>query len=378
MPNGNPDVPIEVTPVEPPIQFAQPQLDLALQEVDNLVRASEARQAFNVDGTGLTVAVCDTGLRTTHVDFLGRVKAQRNFTSDNGGDPNNAADGNGHGTNVGGIIVADGDHLGMAPGASILPVKVLANNGSGSFAAVNDALSWVRDNRELHNITVVCMSLGDSGNHTDDGPFASQSVVQRIQELREAGVAVCIASGNDYFTHGSRQGMGFPGILRHAVSVGAVYDDFAGGFRYGSGAEAFSSGPDRITPFSQRLHETSNEACRTDVFAPGAPVTSAGIQNDHGESVQQGTSQATPVVAGIILLMQDLHRRLTGRLPTVDELVEWLRRGAVSIHDGDDEDDNVTHTDLDFLRLDAFGALDAVRRALIKCLLDGQPLRATG
>src|SRR6266446_874342 len=88
---------------EPPAQFKTKQIRILDAEVDTLIRVRRARQTFSVSGTGLTVAVLDTGLRTTHIDFAGRVRAQRNFTSDNGGDENNAADGNGHGTNVGGI-----------------------------------------------------------------------------------------------------------------------------------------------------------------------------------------------------------------------------------------------------------------------------------
>jgi subtilisin family serine protease len=173
-----------------------------------------------------------------------------------------------------------------------------------------------------------------------------------------------IAAGNDYFRHGSRQGMGYPSILREAVSVGAVYDANEGSFSYGDGAVARSTGPDRITPFSQRLHPEVNPNTRTDIFAPGAPVTSTGIQNDHGESVQHGTSQATPVTAGVILLMQEFYHRTTGQLPVVDDLVTWLRNGGVVITDGDDEDDNVAHTNLKFFRLDALSALEAVRRHL--------------
>jgi hypothetical protein len=102
----------------------------------------------------------------------------------------------------------------------------------------------------------------------------------------------------------------------------------------------------------------------TDIFAPGAPVTSSGISGPHGESVQHGTSQATPVTTGVILLMQELYLRTAGELPDVSDVVTWLRKGATVIHDGDDEDDNVSHTNLDFRRVDAPGALRAIRRHL--------------
>jgi len=143
-----------------------------------------------------------------------------------------------------------------------------------------------------------------------------------------------------------------------------VYDAAEGGFRYSSGAEAFSSRAGQITPFSQRLHPSVNRATFTEIFAPGAPVTSSGINGPHGESVQHGTSQATPVTVGVILLLQEYYKRHTGELPTVTQITNWLRRGGMPIVDGDDEDDNVRHTNLTFLRLDAMRALEAARREL--------------
>jgi subtilisin family serine protease len=188
MPDPQP-VPADVKPVDPPRQFDAPQLGLALAEVDRLIRANEARTAFGVDGSGLAVAVLDTGLNTEHVDFAGRVLAQANFTPDNGGDAGDATDGQGHGTNVGGIIVADGDHRGVAPGAGILPLRVLRNTGSGSFAAVADALQWVLDHGEEHSIAAVCMSLGAGDNRTSDAGLDLDPVGNRIKALRDRWVA---------------------------------------------------------------------------------------------------------------------------------------------------------------------------------------------
>lgn len=353
---------------EPPVQFTTRQIRIQDAEVDTLIRVIQARQSFLVTGNGLTVAVLDTGLRTTHIDFAGRVRTQRNFTSDNQGNPNDASDGNGHGTNVGGIIVANGNHVGIAPGAGIVPLKVLSNSGGGSFDQTNQALQWVIDNHEAYNITVVSMSLGSETNDVDDSPFQQDETLRLVRQLRDLDIPVVVAAGNDYFTF-KQQGMGYPAILRETISVGAVYDANVGSFSYQGGARAFSTAADRLTPFSQRLHESLNANTRTDIFAPGAPITSSGIASDIGESVQQGTSQATPVVSGVILLMQEFHLRTTGQMPSVDTLVTCLRNGAVPITDGDDEQDNVPHTGQRFLRIDAMSALDAVRRLLQNRLL---------
>lgn len=354
-----------VTPVEAPLQREEPFLAELLQ-ASRLIRVTQARQAFNVDGAGTTVAVLDTGLRTTHADFAGRVAGQRNFTADNGGDVNDASDGQGHGTNVAGIICAGEVHIGMAPGARIVPLKVLTNSGGGSFQSVADALQWVLDNRAALGISALCMSLGDSGNYQSDAQFGNDAIGNRVKQLTELGVVCCIAAGNEYYTHGSAQGMGYPAIFRQALSVGAVYDADVGTISYQSGAEAFKTAADRITPFSQRLHEKVGSDCATDIFAPGAPMTSSGILNDIGESIQHGTSQATPIIAGVVLLIQSLHRRSTGTLPTVADVRRWLLRGAPAIQDGDDEEDNVLHTGLAFPRVDAFAALEACAKDLAK------------
>lgn len=355
---------MKITVPEVPVQFDKPQLTIMDAEVDSLIRVNLARDTFQVNGNELTVAVLDTGLRTTHVDFTGKVVAQQNFTADNGGNPNDASDGQGHGTNVGGIIVANNIHKGVALGANIVPLKVLANNGSGSFEAIDAALQWVLDNHEAHAISVVNMSLGASDNSVDDSPFSNLKTAQLIKELKNRNVAVVVAAGNDFFAF-KQEGMGFPAILRETVSVGAVYDSNIGGpLFYQSGATAFTTDKDRITPFSQRLHPSINQLTNTDIFAPGAPITSSGIQNDNGESIQSGTSQATPVTAGVILLMQEFYKQNTGQLPTVDLLIDCLRQGSIPIVDGDDENDNVPHANKSYERIDALLALEAVRRSL--------------
>jgi subtilisin family serine protease len=175
-------------------QYPTAQLRAQDVETDNLIRASQARTQFAVDGTGLAVAVFDTGLRTTHVDFAGKVVAQQNFTADNGGNPNDATDGDGHGTNVAGIAIGRGIHTGIAPGGNVVPLKVLSNTGGGSFAALEQALDWVIANRTTYNITVCNMSLGANVNEILDFDPATDPIRTRIQILRNARVPVVIGN----------------------------------------------------------------------------------------------------------------------------------------------------------------------------------------
>lgn len=360
-------------PVEPPFRFYEGPLEedpqAELPEARAFINLDQAREEFRdpgefeLSGEGMTVAVLDTGLRVTHVDFRGRVPFQLNLTPDNGGDRSNAADGQGHGTNVGGIIVAGGLNNGIAPAARIVPIKVLQDTGGGAFDWVEDALRWVDENHEEHGITVVNMSLGDSGNHVSDA-FGENSIGELITSLREKRIAVVVSAGNDFFTHSSQQGMGFPAIFRDTISVGAVYDSNAGGFGYSSGARAESSAGGQITPFSQRIHESTNNALRTDIFAPGAPIASSGITSDQGISIQHGTSQAAPVTSGLILLMQQYYKYRTGGLPTVEQIEEWLRSGGGESIDNYGDRDNVVNTGLSFTGLDALGSMTQVREAL--------------
>lgn len=332
-------------------------------QVSEVVRAREAREIFALNGSGLTVAVLDTGLRTTHIDFTGRVLTQVNFTNDNAGNPAAAGDGNGHGTNVTGIIAANGRHVGIAPNVNIIPIKVLPNVGRGDFTAVCRALKWVIEHRATYNISAVCMSLGDGGNYAKDS-FEQCPLRPLLKLLKQESVAVVAAAGNDFFAHQSKQGMGYPAILQEIISVGAVYDEDIGQCIYPNGAVAFSTGTDYIAPFSQRLHEAHNPEKYTELFAPGAAVSSSGVKDDYAQSTLHGTSQAAPVATGVILLMQEYYRQRTNTLPSIAEVVRWLRHTGTEIFDGDDENDNVDNTRLAYVRLDALNALKAIEQEL--------------
>jgi hypothetical protein len=156
--------------------------------------------------------------------------------------------------------------------------------------------------------------------------------------------------------------MAYPAIIRETVSVGAVYDAAVGGFDYQSGASVTTTKSDQLCVFSQRLHETVNAVTRTDVFAPGAVLTSAGINWDDGESKMQGTSQAAPVVAGTIALMQEYYYHLAGSYASIDDIEAALHAGGDEVRDGDDQPDNVSHTGLVYNRVDVVRAIGALQQ----------------
>lgn len=349
-----------VVPVERPVQKDGPYLP-ELTDLDQLVRVPEARRDFNVSGSGVTVAVLDTGLRSSHVDFVGRVLPGRNCT---GGDPHDTADRHGHGTSVAGIVCAGRIHTGIAPTARIVPIRVLGDDGGGSFTHVRDGLEWLLEHWAQLGVSVLCMPFGSADNRTTDLDLPGDEIGDLLWQLTDRGVVCCVGSGNEYYSHGGVQGMSYPAIFRQCLSVGAVYDADEGALRYPDGAKAFETRPDRMTPYSQRLHHKVGGPCATDVFAPGSPVTSTGMRNDTGESLQHGTSRATAVTSGVVLLLQSYYLRTTGELPTVSDVERWIERGATVIYDGDDDHDNVTHTGLTFRRLSASGALFACAKEL--------------
>lgn len=351
-------------PEPTPPKIIQPSLfSTADIEIDALLGAPKARSSFNVDGSGLAVAVLDTGLRVTHKCFTGRALAVRNFTADDGGDPDNVTDRNGHGTNVTGLIAAgtNDERRGIAPGAGIVALKVLP---APTLAPIVQALIWIRENEARLGITVVNLSLGTPGiNLADDMSARAQfpELGTILSELNARRIAVVIAAGNDYKKF-ETEGMSMPAIFREVISVGAVYDASVGERRYQGGAIAFSTHADQMTPFTQRLSKEASPDCFTDVMSAGASATSAGATDDDATSVQDGTSQAAPTVAGVVLLLQQHHKRLTGELPPVSLLQEVLRSTSTWIVDGDDEDDNVVNTGKKFPRVNAFESLVALDR----------------
>jgi subtilisin family serine protease len=203
------------------------------------------------------------------------------------------------------------------------------------------------------------INLQDDAQARTDAP----ELAALLQELNARRIAVIVAAGNDYHAFQS-EGMSVPAIFREVISVGAVYDASVGRRNYGNGAIAFTTRADQMTPFTQRLSKEASPDCYTDVMSAGASATSAGAADDDATSIQDGTSQAAPTVAGVVLLMQQHYRRQKGELPPIELLQDVLRSTSIWIRDGDDEDDNVENSNQKFPRVDAFQSLVALDRAI--------------
>src|SRR5919199_4335300 len=121
--------------------------------------------SYTLDGSGIGIAILDSGVDNGHKSFLGsddrlRIVVNKDFTGEGRTD-----DPYGHGTHVTAIAagngrIANGRYLGIAPGASILNLRVLNKQGGGTVSSVLAALDWVMTNRATYNVRVVNMSLG--------------------------------------------------------------------------------------------------------------------------------------------------------------------------------------------------------------------------
>lgn len=249
----------------------------------------------------------------------------------------------GHGTHVSSTIGSQSpSHLGIAPGADIIQLKVIGDLGYAEFAWIESALQWVINNADAYNIASVNMSLG-AGNFAT--PASEEGLGDELAALAAMNIIVSSAAGNSFPDFGSTQGVAYPAADPNSLAIGAVWDgDNGGPITFGNGATDYTTGADRLTSFTQR-HQTM-----TDVFAPGALIE-AGVPGG-GTANYAGTSMAAPHVAGITVLAQQLATEHLGRRFSMAEFRDLLATTSVVIHDGDDEDDNVFNTNLDYKRVD--------------------------
>jgi subtilisin len=230
----------------------------------------------SVDFSGVAVAVIDTGVDLDHPDL--NVVGSYDAVGASGGADNGGDDGHGHGTHVAGTIgaIADGEGVaGVAPGIDIYAVRVLDDNGSGTYGNIIAGLEWVLGQQDIR---VVNMSLGGAGN-----PSSNTMLQDAIQAAIDAGIVVCIAAGND--------ATDTAGFIPAGYDLGVVvsaYDAYGGdnGFAY------FSNYGDEV-----------------DIAAPGMTITST--YPDGTYAALSGTSMATPHVAGAAAAYVAMHPALS-------------------------------------------------------------------
>lgn len=218
-------------------------------------------------GSGVTVAVVDTGADSTAPDLQGQLVSGASFL--NGVQGTNTQDQNGHGTHVSGIIAAAQNNWtgvsGVAPGARIMPLQALEADGSGTLDDVAAAFAYAGQN----NIRIVNASLG--------GPSSSQTLEQAVTDY--PNTLYVVAAGNNGTNNDGASTPFYPCDLPEAnlICVGA------------------SDQTDHPAYFSN-YGSTS-----VDLFAPGVNILSTWLNSEY--AYDSGTSMATPMVTGTLALM---------------------------------------------------------------------------
>lgn len=279
-------------------------LEVANGDAAVLHGVDQAWQQTGYDGLGTTVAIIDTGIDGLHAGLddqdddpltydpkiIAFYDAVNNASATNGTEVF-PYDDHGHGTHCAGTTAGTGapdfEHMGMAPKANLVGVKVLDGGGSGSFATVMAGMQWTVDHRYEYNIRVASMSLGGPGA-IEWTSSEEDSVNRYANEMVRAGIAMFIAAGNNAV---SAQ-IGTPGSAEDVITVGALDKD-------SSIAIYSSQGP------------TEEGRIKPNIAYVGSNVMSAAANTGDGYVAMSGTSMATPGAAGVAALMYQANPDLS-------------------------------------------------------------------
>ena len=265
-----------------------------------------------INGSGVVVAVVDSGADGTHPDLQNKIIGFKDFINHqddmNPSDGMNAYDDDGHGTacawNIAGDGTANGGNFtGVAPGADLLIVKVLNKEGQGDDSVIAQGIEFAVN----QGADIISLSLG--GDWTDNTYLVEPSVAA-VKAAIAQGVSVVIAAGN---SGPQAFSINSPGIVEEAITVGASTED--------KGVVGFSS----VGPVYRTNSEPLGYEAKPDIVAPGYEVIS-GLAKDanpteylpYNYSQYQdyytqwsGTSAATPIVAGALALLEQNFTHLT-------------------------------------------------------------------
>ncbi|MFN8441770.1 MAG: S8 family serine peptidase [Caldilineaceae bacterium] len=323
------------------------------------LHADIVSNTYGITGKGITVAVLDSGVDIGHADLQDAIIGQHCFTqaefiTDTTGDcqpgftleSNNAQDLNGHGTNVSGIVTANGKVAGpgFAPDAKIVAVRVLDRYGRGWVSDWVAGLDWLSANYNTQPIDIVNMSLGTFALYSGNCDSQEPTMNMAVDNLRAKGVVIFASSGNQ----ASSTNIASPACNSGVIAVGATYDSNVGRQPPSGGYSSFfgpSSNCFDVTTSLNTITCFTNSNAQLDLLAPGAPIESTGWGG--GTSLYYGTSQASPTAAAIAALMLEKDPSLSP-----DEIESLLKSSGYPITD--------TRNSLVFPRIDALTAVNAI------------------
>jgi len=264
-------------------------LDQSVDIIRNPVEWANFESSFgrNVNGSGVKIAILDTGIDPTHPDFYfpngtSSITNAISFTGES------TADKFGHGTHCASIAAGtgaanNGQYVGVAPGATLLNVKVLNNQGEGMESWIISGIQWAVDN----NAEILSMSFGGSISSDGTDPMSTT-----VNWATEQGVVCVVAAGN---CGPEMYSITSPGVAESAITVGASHKN------------------DAIASFSSR-GPTTSFTIKPDILAPGVDIIAARANGTNmGTPVSQfytmasGTSMATPHATGAAALLVDAY-----------------------------------------------------------------------
>ena len=296
-----------------------------LQESLPAIGGDIVHNRYGITGRGVTVAVLDSGIDTDHPDLADDLVAQHCFTNSaclpgSTNQSNSAEDENGHGTNVAGIITANGtvSGRGFAPNAKIVAVRVLDKDGSGYVADWVAGLDWVYSQLATTPVQIVNLSLGTFALYPDNCDKEEPLLAAAIAQLRAKGVAFFASSGNQ--GHSTR--IAAPACNSGVIAVGATYDSNVGRQPPSGTYQSFFGGSWPTCSDSATTLRTitcfTNSNQQLDLLAPGALLLSAYLNGK--TALYRGTSQASPTAAGVAALL--LEKRPGLRPAEVEKILK--------------------------------------------------------
>ncbi|MDC5206737.1 S8 family peptidase [Acinetobacter baumannii] len=231
--------------------------DWGLDRIDQKALPLNSAYSYLQTGSGTTAYIVDTGILSSHQEFSGRVLSGYTAISDGNG----TTDCNGHGTHVAGTV--GGTTYGVAKNVNLVPIRILGCDGSGASSNVIAGLDWILKNGKKP--AVVNMSLGGA---------TSSSLDSAVENLYNNGYVMVVAAGNSNTDACTSS----PARVSKAITVAA-------------------------TDNTDTRASYSNYGSCVDIFAPGSQINSSWIGSNTATKILNGTSMATPHVAGVVAEM---------------------------------------------------------------------------